>query len=204
MSTKTRKHSNMDMMRRVNELFKQYSVALEAVPAEEKVDDPAKAVATEMAEATLEDGTVIYTEAETFDVGAMVFVLSPDGTQIPLPDGEYMLNDGAKIIVVEGAVTEYMAGAPAEAEAPVVEEEMGSVSRADIEDMVVRAVAQAMKTQMSAIKDLTDTIQSQKQVIAKLSKTAPLARTREIVEEPVKLDGLKGIELVQALQKIYS
>jgi hypothetical protein len=195
----------MDMLARVNDLFKQYSVKMEAVPEEEKPkeEEPAK---TEMAEIALEDGTLVMTDAESFDVGASVFVLDPDGTQIPLPSGDYTLADGRKMIIVDGVITEMVsaeAPAPAE-EAPAVAEAMSAVTRDEVENMIVKAVESVVQTQMSKIAELEKTVDQQKTVIAKLSKQPSLARQKEV--EPVQdvdVTRLKGIALVQALQNQF-
>lgn len=69
------------------------------------------------AEVVKEDGTVVYTEADEFAVGATAWV--KDGEQtIPAPDGEHKLEDGRVLVVKEGVVESIM-----EAE---VEEEMSN------------------------------------------------------------------------------
>lgn len=68
------------------------------------------------AEARLDSGDVI--EAESFEPGNEVFLISEDGSRTPLGEGEYMLEDGSRIMVdAEGMIAEFV---PAQAE----EEEM--------------------------------------------------------------------------------
>ena len=56
-------------------------------------------------EGKLADGTIIVSEADALAEGVAVNVLVEDGTQIPLPVGEYELEDGAKFVVeVEGVI----------------------------------------------------------------------------------------------------
>jgi hypothetical protein len=57
-------------------------------------------------EATLEDGTVIYTTASDFEVGAPVFVLDENGQQFAAKDGDYMLTGFGLITVKDGLITE--------------------------------------------------------------------------------------------------
>lgn len=60
-------------------------------------------------EGKLADGTIIVSEADALAEGVAVNVLVEDGTQIPLPVGEYELEDGMKFIVeVEGVIAEMM------------------------------------------------------------------------------------------------
>jgi vacuolar-type H+-ATPase subunit I/STV1 len=51
------------------------------------------------AEARLNDGRVIATEAEAFSAGAPVRVMSEDGTATPLEAGSYELSDGGEVTV---------------------------------------------------------------------------------------------------------
>ena len=59
---------------------------------------------TEMAEATLENGTVIYTDAEQFAEGVEAYIINDEGENIPLPPGDYTLADGGVIVVGDGGV----------------------------------------------------------------------------------------------------
>ena len=61
------------------------------------------------AEARLNDGRVIATEAEQFSAGAPVRVMSEDGEATPLEAGSYELSDGGQVTVDENsAVVEMM------------------------------------------------------------------------------------------------
>ena len=61
------------------------------------------------AEARLNDGRVIATEAEQFSAGAPVRVMSEDGEATPLEAGQYELSDGGQVTVDENsAVVEMM------------------------------------------------------------------------------------------------
>ena len=55
-------------------------------------------------EGKLADGTIIVSEADALAEGVAVSVLVEDGTQIPLPVGEYETEDGLKFIVEEEGV----------------------------------------------------------------------------------------------------
>ena len=52
-------------------------------------------------EGKLADGTIIVSEADALAEGVAVNVLVEDGTQIPLPVGEYETEEGMKFIVEE-------------------------------------------------------------------------------------------------------
>lgn len=73
-------------------------------------------------ESKLDNGAMVY--AESWEVGFPVFVMSDDGTQIPLPEGSYSLEDGTELVVdAEGVITSF-GSAPAEEEMQVEQEEV--------------------------------------------------------------------------------
>ena len=76
------------------------------------------------AEARLNDGRVIATEAEAFSAGASVRVLSEDGEAAPLEAGSYELSDGGSVTVDESSqVVEMMDDKEEKTEAAEHEEE---------------------------------------------------------------------------------
>ena len=76
------------------------------------------------AEARLNDGRVIATEAEAFSAGAPVRVMSEDGEAAPLEAGSYELSDGGQVTVDENsAVVEMMEDKEEKVEAADHEEE---------------------------------------------------------------------------------
>ena len=85
-------------------------------------------------EATLKDGTVV--KSPTFDVGEEVKVVSPDGKEMPAPDGEHelMLKDTEgkevliKIMTKDGKITERENVELPKPEMEEVEEGMGMIT----------------------------------------------------------------------------
>jgi hypothetical protein len=74
-------------------------------------------IKVELAQVKTADGEAIF-DAEAFEVGQAVFIVTEEGN-IPVPMGEYMLEDGMKIVVDEqGVIVEVSA----EGEEEVVEE----------------------------------------------------------------------------------
>ena len=76
-------------------------------------------------EGKLADGTIIVSEADALAEGVAVNVLVEDGTQIPLPVGEYETEDGMKFIVEEEGVISSMVEEDVEAEEKEEEEDYG-------------------------------------------------------------------------------
>jgi len=64
--------------------------------------DEKQAVKTELAQAELKEGTTI--EADSFEEGQAVFIITEDGEKIPMPDGTYELEDGRKVEVNDSSM----------------------------------------------------------------------------------------------------
>lgn len=139
-------------------------------------------------QAKLGNGAVL--EAETFEVGAEIFVVA-DEEKVALPIGEYILEDGQTIVVAEeGVIAEIKeAGAEEEEEAPseeeapaeeVVEEEELSTETATPKK-VIESISK--ETFFSEIEKLRNEIEA-----LKLSKVEEV-----VVEEKVELSEVEGI-----------
>ena len=64
--------------------------------------DEKQAVKTELAQAELKEGTTI--EADSFEEGQAVFIITEDGEKIPMPEGSYELEDGRKVEVNDSSM----------------------------------------------------------------------------------------------------
>jgi hypothetical protein len=78
-------------------------------------------VSVDLAEKKTIDGTAIF-DSENFAIGEAVFLIAEDGTQIPVPMGEYQLEDGTSIVVDDSGIIVEVS--TAEEEATDIEEEM--------------------------------------------------------------------------------
>ena len=115
----------------VNEIFAKYNVELSA---EEPKAEEAAEVKTELATATLKDGTVVQSDSETWEVGVNAYVVNEDGEKVAVPTGEYELEDGRILVVTEGIVD-----ALNDAEEPAAEEEVEEEVEASKEDTTEEA-----------------------------------------------------------------
>ena len=71
-------------------------------------------------QAKLDNGTIL--EADSFEPGQDIFIVSEE-ERIPIPVGEYTMEDGKQLIISEeGVIAEIKEAAPAEEEAAPVEE----------------------------------------------------------------------------------
>ena len=127
----------------------------------EKLKEAVRSVVQERqdlyAEARLNDGRVIATEAEQFSAGAPVRVLSEDGEAAPLEAGTYELSDGGEVTVdAESQVVEMEEEEKTEAAEHEEEEkdEMGAVKAAlmdqfqiseEVADQIMDVIKEAMK-----------------------------------------------------------
>jgi len=194
----------MTLKERISDIFEKYSVEL-------SVEENAE---VKFAVATLDSGQEIQTDAEAFAVGVSVFVVNDEGEQIPLPDGEYTLQDGSMLVVAEGAVTEVK---EAEAEEPAVEaeedkeEEMSEepkeveassevLTREEVAGMIAEAI-EATKAEFSS------QIEERDAKITELSKQATKSLSRAPKMEaptPVDLKSLSIQERVAAIHNQFS
>ena len=88
-----------------------------------------------MTEEYLEDGTLIATDAEEWAKGVEVFIVPDEGDKMPLPVGEYSLQGGAVLVVVdEGIVAEFLPAEEIKDEEEVTEEVSAKEEMADVED----------------------------------------------------------------------
>lgn len=194
----------MTLKERISEIFDKYSVEL-------SVEENAE---VKFAVATLDSGQEIQTEAESFAVGASVFVVNDEGEQIPLPDGEYTLADGSMLVVAEGAITEVK-----EAEEPAVEaeedkeEEMSEEPKAEeveasSEVLTREEVAGMIAEAIEATKaEFSSQIEERDAKITELSKQAApsLSRAPKMeVKAPVDLKSLSIQERVAAIHNQFS
>jgi hypothetical protein len=141
-------------------------------------------------EAALKDGTVV--KSPTFDVGEEVKVVSPDGKEMPAPDGEHELklkdSEGKevliKIMTKDGKITERENVELPETEMEEVEEEMGMTTPALSQgNDNMEGFKKEVMAVLGEIKDKIDSIVAdQEEMKKKVSKFA-----KEPAGEPVRM-----------------
>ena len=126
----------------------------------------------------LDNGAVV--EAESFEVGAEVFVVA-DEERVAVPIGEYVMEDGKSLKVVEeGIIAEIGEASTEEEEAPAEEEELEKETASP--KKIVKSISEEMF--FSEIEKLRNEISE-----LKLSKEEP---KKEVVELS-KQDEVEGI-----------
>ena len=180
-----------------------------------------------MAESVLEDG-VTKVEAESFEAGSKLFVVSESGETAPAPEGNHTLQDGTKVTVdAEGTITEVIKPEPAmeveveaaaEDEVPAGEEPAGQPTMSESE-VVKEEMKKMIMTCMEAIEEVAkevavvkEEMSSYRSKMEKMSKTPGASKISTFNDEPTtavsaldaRLEGLKTIkaELSKSKRKI--
>lgn len=184
----------MNIQERVAALFNKYSAML------------AEETPVSLATAVLQGGQEIQTAAEEWAIGVDVFVVNDEGEQIPLPDGEYTLEDGTEFTVVDGKVNTWeMPEAPVEEEAKKDEEKMSEdvLTREEVAQMIQDAVEAASTTLSKQFKSELGKKDAEIQKLAKAATPslpkAPARRERQALN----LTNLSTDQRVAAIQSHF-
>jgi len=155
-----------------------------------------------LAQATLENGTVI--ESEDFAVGSEVFIVTED-EKVALPVGEYTLEDGEMLKVEEEGIiasigaAEEPAEAPAEEEVEAAEEEMGYATKeelAEVKKMIEEIKAMLEPKEEMSSEEVTEELSEEttelseevKEVEVELSVEEPIAKVTQNPEKEEKVN----------------
>ena len=136
------------------------------------------------------DGVTLI-EADAFEMDNEVFVITEDEQKIPVPIGEYEMEDGFILSVVEeGLIADYKEKATEEEEAPVAEEE---VVEEEVEAQVEKSTPK--KTIESVVKEtffseMETLINENNELKAKLEL---LTKVDVVAEEATELSDIKPI-----------
>ena len=192
----------MTLKERISDIFEKYSVEL-AVEEKEETQEVAL-----MATAVLESGQEIMTDADAFAVGVSAFVVNDEGERIPLPDGDYKLQDGSLLVVAEGAVvevneatTEPEVEAEEEKEEEMKAEEVEASSEVLTREAVEGMIAEAIE---ATKKEFSSQIEERDAKITELSKqAAPSIARAPKMEAPVSVD-LKSLSIQERVAAIHN
>lgn len=142
-----------------------------------------------LAQATLENGTVI--EAESMSAGQEVFIVTED-ERVALPVGEYALEDGQQLVVEEEGIIASIGAAEEEAEEEVEAQE--EQLEEEKEEM-----GYATKEELAEVKDMIEEIK------AMIKDKEEMAAEEKIVEETVEniVEEVKEeLSAVEEVQKV--
>jgi hypothetical protein len=148
----------------------------------------------------LADGMTII-EADSFDPEMAVVIVTEDEQKIPLPVGEYELEDGRILVVaVEGIIAEVKEKAEEapeieiETEEPAAEEEVMAEAEVSTPKKTVESIIkETFFSEMEALKAENEELKAKLEMFSKVEPTTEVA-TEEVTEEvKVELEEVKPI-----------
>jgi hypothetical protein len=161
----------MSLKDNVNELLKKVGLKAEEIALET---------------VTVDDGAATL-EAEMFEAGNAVFIVNED-ERIPLPVGEYLLDDGRTLVVTEEGMIAEVREAGAEEEAPAEEEEAVAASEGETKETPLpKAIIESVvkETKFSAEEELINSMKEE--ITALKAELEELKQPKEEVKEEVEL-----------------
>lgn len=166
------------------EMLKQISNLLNVELSEDvkETEVQAEEVKVELAQMTLENGTVI--EAEVFESGAEVFVVS-DEDRIALPVGEYEMEGGQVLKVEEEGIIASIGAAeeaPAEEVEAAEEEEMNYATKMELEE--VKEMVKEVKEMVAAMGEKKEMSQEEQTEVEMLKEELSQPAAEPIKHNP--------------------
>jgi len=123
----------------------------------------------------LMDGITIF-EADTFETDKEVFIVTEDEQKIPVPIGEYELEDGRILVVeVEGIILEIKEVATEEEvveEAPAVEEEVEAQSTPSAKKTIESVVKETFFAEIEKLTQENIELKAQIELLSKVEEVA--------------------------------
>ena len=135
-----------------------------------------------LAQATLENGTVI--ESENFAAGSEVFIVTDD-EKVALPVGEYSLEDGEMLKVEEEGIIASIGAAeeaPEEEVEAAEEEEMAYATKQDLAE--VKEMIEEIKSMIEPKEEMSEEV-SEEEVKEELNEEVEEVKEELSAEEPV-------------------
>ena len=140
---------------------------------------------------TLENGTII--EAEIFEVGQEVFIISDD-EKVAVPAGEYQLEDGRILVVNEGGEIAEI-GAKEEEEVEAKDEE---------KDEEKQEMGYATKEELAEVKEMIEEIKAMLEPKEEMSEESKEELSEEVVEQVAEQVEVVAEEVVEQVKEELS
>jgi hypothetical protein len=120
------------------------------------------------------DGVTLI-EADAFEMDNEVFVITEDEQKIPVPIGEYEMEDGFILVVVEeGIIADYKEAEAEEEEAPVAEEEVveeeveAQVEKSTPKKTIESVVKETFFSEMEKLKNENNELKAKLELLTKV------------------------------------
>jgi len=152
------------------------------------------------ATATLEDGTTITTDSEdAMAVGQNVYVVSDDGN-LPVPDGEYTLSDGAVLVASGGVIESLTPGEEAAAE----DVDMAAAITAAVQAAIAPLVERLDKLEASRQEheEAITEVATSMRAVAKAPAGEPIKKRIAASTEPKATEFKPGLDIKSNVRQI--
>jgi hypothetical protein len=144
----------------------------------------------DLMEVKTKDGLTLTWEGDA-EIGKDIFIILEDGTQAPLADGEYELEDGSKIVAQGGKVAELVP-----AEAPEAEEEMADepVAAPADEDVLgkVMPIFDELRGIIAELSTRLDKLENVETVAEEATTSESMAKIAELETKVEMLSNMAG------------
>jgi hypothetical protein len=195
-----------DIKNQIKAVFAKYNIEPSAlgIKFEDESADAAEATATEVkfaVEGTLADGTKIYSTADEWTVGVDIYTQDAEGNPVPVPMGEYILEDGVTKVYVatDGIISEIER-----------EEQSTEMSSEDLVAVIGQlseriAALEVEKTELAAAvesaKKDTDTVKAELASVKK-APAVPSVKSQEFKKNAAPVVASNGNSFVDFMENI--
>lgn len=178
----------MALKDKIAEVLGKYGVDAKTLFSEEKEKVEA------MAQATLDNGTVVMTDADEWAVGVAIFI-EEDGERIALPDGEYTLEDGTNVTVENGSVAAWETAAEKDKE----EMESEALTEEKVSALIDSKLAPFAEIVGQMVEEFSNDSANAKAELAKVREelSAKSKELEELKNKPAEKSALKKVQTVR-------
>jgi len=179
----------MALKDKIAEVLGKYNVDVKELFSEDKTEE-VKA----MAQATLDNGTVVMTDADEWAVGVAIFI-EEDGERMALPDGEYTLEDGTSVTVENGTVAAWETAAKEDKE----EMESEALTEEKVASLIDEKLAPFAEIVGQMVEEFSNESQKAKAELAKVQEelSAKSKELEELKNKPAEKSALKKVQTVR-------
>jgi hypothetical protein len=155
----------------------------------------------------LMDGVSIL-EAESFEAGSEVFIVTEDDQRIPVPIGEYELEDGRLLIVIEEGVISEVKEKEEEVEEPEVEVEVETEKKAEMETektapkkTIESVVKETFFSEIEKLKEENETLKAELSKLKEVKEEVELSSDEEVKPISFNPENENKVEVVKIASK---
>ena len=165
------------------EVIKEGFKEIKALFSSQKEDQETETTTVELSQDKLKDGTVVEFEGEKIEAGTALFIVTEEGS-IPAPDGEHELEDGRKVTVANGIVSEVSVEVDQDASMEEIQQALAKLSK---------EVSEELTTLKAELKSKDEEIENLKTELSETPATKPikpvetqLSNTPKSLKEAIK------------------